>query len=102
MNHTDIATDTVVAVLLADGWHRVVPGSFTVGALRFGLDADPGELGFRFEEADNGSPYRPAALSGSLNSILAVRQVASADRHPGGPARPTPRRWVLSTPEAAA
>jgi hypothetical protein len=102
MSGTLIAPDKVVAVLLADGWHLVVLGSFTVGALRFGADADPGGLGFCFEEADNGSPYRPAALSGPLNSILAVRQVASADRHRSELARPTPKRWTRSAPGAVA
>jgi len=27
MTSTDIATATVVAVLLADGWHQIAPGS---------------------------------------------------------------------------
>ena len=33
MNDTLIATTKVVAVLLADGWHRIVPGSFGVGPI---------------------------------------------------------------------
>ena len=28
MSGNDIAVGRVVAVLLADGWHRIVPGSF--------------------------------------------------------------------------
>ena len=59
MSGTTIAISRVVAVLLADGWHRIIQGSFSVAALRFGAEADPGVLGFRFEEADTGSPYRP-------------------------------------------
>jgi len=78
MSETTIATTKVVAVLLADGWHRIVQGSFSVGALSFGAGGDPHILGFWFEEADDSSPYRPAALAGPLNSILAVRQVGSA------------------------
>jgi len=35
MSRTTVAAATVVAVLLADGWHRVVRGSFTVGPLDF-------------------------------------------------------------------
>ena len=35
MNDTQIAATKVVAVLLADGWHRIVPGSFSVGTLSF-------------------------------------------------------------------
>jgi hypothetical protein len=101
MNGTTIATTNVVAVLLADGWHRVVQGSFSVGALGFGADADLGTPGFCFEEADHGSPYRPAALAGPLSSVLAVRLAASArlTRELG---RPAAGRWARSTPEAVA
>jgi hypothetical protein len=68
----------VVSVLLADGWHRIVPGSFTISPLRFGAEADLGEPGFRFEEADAGSPYQPTVLIGPLHNIIAVRQITSA------------------------
>jgi hypothetical protein len=71
MSGTTIATSKVIAVLLADGWHRIIQGSFSVAALRFGAEADPGVLGFCCEEVDTGSPYRPAALAGPLNSVLA-------------------------------
>jgi hypothetical protein len=103
MSSNMIAPATVVAVLLADGWHRVVRGSFSVGAMHFGAHADAGVLGFSFEEADNGSPYRPAALAGPLTSILAVRQAASAARHhPGELTRPATRHWTRPAPEAVA
>ena len=91
----------VVAVLLADGWHRVVPGSFSVGPLRFGAEAGHGTPGFRFEQADPGSPYGPATLAGPLGSILAVRHVNST-RHPSGLARPASGRWPHPAPEAVA
>jgi hypothetical protein len=87
MNGTNVATGNVVAVLLSDGWHHVVQGSFSVGALDFGALAQPGDFGcpidpgapgFSFEEADHGSPYRPATLAGPLSSILVVRLVTSA------------------------
>jgi hypothetical protein len=88
MNDTLIATTKVVAVLLADGWHRIVPGSFRVGPLSFEAEAGPGTPGFRFEEeAETGSPYRPATLAGPLGSIIAVRQVAPAPRRIGAPDR---------------
>ena len=88
MNDTLIATTKVVAVLLADGWHRIVPGSFRVGPLSFEPEAGPGTPGFRFEEeADAGRPYRPATLAGPLGSIIAVRQVAPAPRRIGAPDR---------------
>ena len=75
--------ETVVAVLLADGWHRVASGSFTIGALSFGDPDGRGVLGYRFEEITKGSPYGPAALAGPLEALLAVRQIT-----PRGP-----RHW---------
>jgi len=83
MNDNDVAATRVVAVLLADGWHRIVPGSFRVGPLSFGAEAGPGTPGFRFEEADAARPYQPAVLAGPLDSIIAVRQVTPAVRRLG-------------------
>ena len=85
-------TDTVVAVLLADGWHHIVPGSFQVAQLSFGTGADPGVPGYRFEEADTASPYGPATLAGPLTALLAVRHAATSRRHrrPGRAAAPAP------------
>ena len=91
MSDNDVAGGRVVAVLLADGWHRIVPGSFRVGPLSFEAEAGPGTPGFRFEEADAGRPYQPTVLAGPLGSIIAVRQVTpacTAHRRPGpGPGR---------------
>ena len=101
MSGTTIAPTKVVAVLLADGWHRIVRGSFSVGPLGFGAGGGPGALGFCFEEADAGSPYRPTILAGPLDSIFAVRQAGSAG-HPGELARPAVKRWARSAPEAVA
>jgi hypothetical protein len=83
MNDNDVAAGRIVSVLLADGWHSIVPGSFSVGTLAFGSDADPGVPGFRFEEAAAGSPYQPKVLAGPLSSIMAVRQVDRAARSLG-------------------
>jgi len=80
MSDNNVAGARVVAVLLSDGWHRIVPNSFSVGPLRFGDGADPGVPGFRFEEADTGRPYQPTVLSGALDSIIAVRQVTPDTR----------------------
>jgi hypothetical protein len=66
----------VDAVLLADGWHKIALGSFTVGALSFG-DGDHGVLGYRFEEISDASLHRSATLAGPLSAVLAVRQVTS-------------------------
>jgi len=78
MSGNDVTATRVVAVLLADGWHRIVPGSFCVGPLSFEAEAGPGTPGFRFEEADAGRPYQPTVLAGPLSSIIAVRQVTPA------------------------
>ena len=40
MSDNDMAAGRVISVLLADGWHRIVPGSFSVSPLRFGAGAD--------------------------------------------------------------
>ena len=80
MSDNDMAAGRVISVLLADGWHRTVPGSFSVGSLAFGASTDPGVPGFCFEEADAGSPYQPTVLAGPLDSIIAVRQVTPAVR----------------------
>jgi hypothetical protein len=80
MSENGVAATSVVAVLLADGWHRIVPSSFSVGPLSFGAGLDRGVPGFRFEEAESGRPYQPTVLAGPLNSIIAVRQVTGAAR----------------------
>ena len=83
MKGNHIAAGRVVAVLLADGWHRIIPDSFRVGPLSFEAEAGPGTPGFRFEEADAGRPYQPTVLAGPLDSIIAVRQVTPAMRRIG-------------------
>ena len=75
MSDNEVAAARVLAVLLADGWHRLVRGSFRVGPLSFGAEAGPGTPGFRFEEANAGRPYQPTVLVDPLDSIIAVRQV---------------------------
>ena len=80
MSNHETSAGPVVAVLLADGWHWIVPGSFSVGPLGFGAGVDLGVPGFCFEEADAGSPYQPTVLAGPLDSIIAVRQATPAVR----------------------
>jgi hypothetical protein len=75
MTMHDVAADTVVAVMLADGWHRVARGSLVISPVGFGPGADLGMPGFRFAEAA-GSPYQPTMLAGPLKSIIAVRLVS--------------------------
>ncbi|HTU07658.1 MAG TPA: hypothetical protein VMG13_19045 [Trebonia sp.] len=83
MNDNEVSAARVVAVLLTDGWHRIVPGSFSVGPLSFGAGADVSVPGFRFADADAGRPYQPTTLAGPLASIIAVRQVTTAVRRVG-------------------
>jgi hypothetical protein len=87
MSPHNVTSARVVAVLLADGWHRIVRGSFQVGPMSFEAGAGPATPGFRFEEADAGSPYQPTVLVGPLDSIIAVRQVTPALRGVDEPAR---------------
>jgi hypothetical protein len=90
-----VNAETVVAVLLADGWHQVASGSFTIGALSFGAPDDRSVLGYRFEEISEASPYGPAALAGPLEAVLAVRQIT-----PRGPRhwpQAVGRNWMPST-----
>jgi hypothetical protein len=76
-----IASEEVVAVLLADGWHRVSSGTFTVGGFDFDTTGTgSGRLGFRFVEATDAPAYAPATLAGPLDALLAVRQVTPRTR----------------------
>jgi hypothetical protein len=70
--HLSVDAGNVVAVLLADGWHKVVSGSFMVGPMGFGDGA--GMVGYCFEELDDASPYGPVTLAGPLEALLAIRQ----------------------------
>jgi hypothetical protein len=97
MSENHVSDARVVAVLLADGWHRIVPGSFRVGPLSFEAEAGPGAPGFRFEEADVGRPYQPTVLAGPLDSIIAVRQVTPARRRIGDP----DQAWTVHTGQRA-
>ncbi|HMD92460.1 MAG TPA: hypothetical protein VKG80_07435 [Trebonia sp.] len=92
MSDNGVAASRVISVLLADGWHRIIPGSFSVSPLRFGAGADSEVPGFCFEEADAGSPYQPTVLAGPLHSIIAVRQRTAALRRIGDLDRARPAR----------
>ncbi len=75
----------VTHVLLADGWHEVADGSFTVAPYEFGRPADTraddlavlynsgsmgtGPMGFEFTEARTS-----ALIGGPLTSVIAVRR----------------------------
>jgi hypothetical protein len=85
MSNVIAANDNVVAVLLADGWHQVVPGSFSVALLGLDPRIELARPGFRFDEIRLGSPYRPTSLTGPLDSIIAVRQVNRGNTTPQDP-----------------
>jgi hypothetical protein len=81
----EIAPEEVIEVLLADGWHPVTPGTFSVDAdhyihaqtARFRLGAPSGDYtpGFLFEE------FTGEWITGPLTSVLAVRyREREADR----------------------
>ncbi|OMC08535.1 hypothetical protein [Mycolicibacterium fortuitum] len=63
-----VDTEKVESVLLADGWHSVVPGSLVLGGLNFlqGQKRLVEREGFQFKQTDG------AMLSGPLTSIVAV------------------------------
>ena len=75
--HLPVAPEKVDAVLLTDGWHKIAPGSFTVGALGFGDGDDRGVLGYCFEEIGTTGLHKSVMLTGPLDAVLAVRQVTA-------------------------
>jgi len=77
-----IDTNAVSSVMLADGWHLIVRGSFRLGTLEFsaGSSGKPTEqsavwsestVGFEFEDTDGGH------LAGPLSSVVAVSYAAT-------------------------
>ena len=97
MSDNEVAAARVLAVLLADGWHRLVRGSFRVGPLSFGAEAGPGTPGFRFEEADAGRPYQLDLRAYHQGA----RPARGARRHPPGANRRRNRRLNSFAPQAA-
>jgi hypothetical protein len=75
-----IDTDSVEAVLLADGWHEVHGHSFDLDAYEFvdegrtrGGTSGVSSTGFEFFEAAGGTGYK---LAGPLTAIVAVRHTS--------------------------
>ena len=92
----------VVAVLLADGWHRATLGSFTIGPLSLGDYTAADTLGYRFEEADDTNAFGPAVLAGPIEAVLAVRQVTRRNWRRPPPRPPEPVRSRSSRPDNTA
>jgi hypothetical protein len=80
-----INSDNITQVLLADGWHRVMEGTFDIDAyeihdgaerghefwiLRGGIDKHITSSGFTFKDPDADGEY----IRGPLTSILAIRE----------------------------
>jgi hypothetical protein len=72
-----VDTDTVQAVLLADGWHRVGAQTFDIDAYEYVWKGrviySSGARGFKFTDGVSG-----AIIMGPLQSVLAVRLVHEA------------------------
>jgi hypothetical protein len=75
-----IDTDSVEAVLLADGWHEVHGNSFDLDFFEFvyeertrGGISGVSSMGFEFFEAAGGTGYK---LAGPLSAIVAVRHTS--------------------------
>ncbi len=73
MAHT-IDVERVAAVLLDDGWHFILPGSFHLEDYSFTTDggASPMTAGFTFTKVDQIS-REVQLFTGPLASLLAVR-----------------------------
>ena len=85
MSHP-IDIDRVEAVLLADGWHHILPQTFDLGVYEFVHAAGTktkhsilydGGTGFGFSEKDSsGQIHR---FTGPVSSVLAVRYTRESD-----------------------
>ena len=64
-----IQIDDITAVLLSDGWHQVIGGSFDIDAYEFMADdelAHNGGSGFVFVD------WTEATITGPMSSVIAV------------------------------
>jgi hypothetical protein len=74
----NIDTDSITAVLLADGWHEIIPKTFRLDAYEFieegeivhkGGQSGVSATGFNFQDRET-----HMIISGPLTAILAVRR----------------------------
>jgi len=79
-----IDTDKVSLIMLRDGWHKVVEGTFTVGPYKYVTDVPRADGGRRREPLDAGPPgtvgfefHDPNLgwIAGPIASIVALRHV---------------------------
>lgn len=74
---TELEEQTITSVLLTDGWHPVVAGSFKIDRAKFPGTAS-GDVSFAvhtatWKEAHNSTPA--IIITASLNSVLAVQRM---------------------------
>jgi hypothetical protein len=74
----DINENSVSAVLLNDGWHHPIAGTFKIGNIRIHADAaagiDFGKSSATWDELCAGTASETVTVSAPLTSILAIQQ----------------------------
>jgi hypothetical protein len=74
----DINENSVSAVLLNDGWHQVIAGTFKIGNIRIHADVaagiDFGKSSATWDEQGAGAAGATVTVSAPLTSILAIQQ----------------------------
>jgi hypothetical protein len=74
----DINENTVSSVLLNDGWHQPIPGTFKIGDIRIHADAaagvDFGRSSATWDEHSIAAASTTITISAPFTSILAIQQ----------------------------
>jgi hypothetical protein len=74
----DINENSVSGVLLNDGWHQPIAGTFKIGNIRIHADAaagtDFGKSSATWDENSAASSDATVTVSAPLTSILAIQQ----------------------------
>jgi hypothetical protein len=74
----DINENSVSAVLLHDGWHQPIEGTFKIGNIRIHADAaagiDYGNSSATWDEFSTVAAGARVTISAPLTSILAIQQ----------------------------
>jgi hypothetical protein len=74
----DINENTVSSVLLNDGWHQPIAGTFKIGDIRIHADAaagiDFGRSSATWDEHSTAAASTKITISAPFTSILAIQQ----------------------------
>jgi len=74
----EINENSVVAVLLSDGWHQLIPGTFKIGDIRIHAEAaagiDFGKSSATWDEHSTVAAGAVVTVSAPLTSVLAIQQ----------------------------